>query len=128
MSNLYDHAHGLAKAIKESADYQTLKTVQAEINQDPTTKQMLDGFRQRQMELQMKQMQGQEIIEGEVEQTQKMFDTILLNPKINRLFEVEQRFSLVMEDVNKIIFAPLQEIYQEEGSEGEQSEEQNEEK
>jgi cell fate (sporulation/competence/biofilm development) regulator YlbF (YheA/YmcA/DUF963 family) len=117
MSNLYDQAHGLAKALKESEEFKSLKSIQAQINAEPTTKKMVDDFRQTQLELQMKQMQGQEISESDVEQAQKLFETIQLNPTVNRLFEIEQRFSLIMEDVNKIMMEPLQEIYQEDSKE-----------
>lgn len=118
MSNIYDHAHALARAVKESEEFKSLKTLQEQVNADPSTKTMLDDFRNKQMELQLKQMQGEEISEEEMDKTKKLFDLIQLNPTISRLLDVEQRFGVVMEDMNKIITEPLRDIYQQDNLRG----------
>ncbi|WP_202081356.1 YlbF family regulator [Caldalkalibacillus salinus] len=111
MSNLYDSAHGLSKAIKESEEFQALVTAQEKVNEEDTSKKMLQDFREMQMELQMKQMQGQQLSEEEIQKANSLFETIKLNPTISSLLEAEQRLSVVMEDINKIIAEPLKEIY-----------------
>lgn len=112
MANPYDQAHELAKAIQESSDFQELKNLQAEIEKEETSKRMFDDFRSMQMELSMKQMQGQEITPEEMEKANKLFETIKLNPTISKLLDAEQKFSKIMEDLNKIVMGPLQELYQ----------------
>jgi cell fate (sporulation/competence/biofilm development) regulator YlbF (YheA/YmcA/DUF963 family) len=114
MSNVYDHAHALSKAIKESEQFTNVKSLQEQVNAEETSKRMFKDFREMQMQLQMKQMQGEELSEEEVEKANKLFETVKLNPSIGRLLDAEQQLSVMVEDVNKAIFAPLQEIYKEE--------------
>lgn len=114
MSNIYDLAHSLAKGLKESEEFKTLKTSQELMESEETSKKMFNDFRQTQMDLQMKQMQGQEISQEEMEKANQLFETIKLNPAISRLLDSEQRLSVIIEDINKIIFEPIQEIYKEE--------------
>lgn len=112
MANPYDQAHALAKAIRESDDFQALKDLQVEIEQEDTSKRMFDDFRNMQMELSMKQMQGQEITPEEMEKANKLYETIKLNPTISKLLDAEQKLSATMEELNKIVMGPLQELYQ----------------
>lgn len=117
MPNIYDLAHGLAKGLKESEEFKTLKVAQEQMEAEETSKKMFNDFRQTQMDMQMKQMQGQEISQEEMEKANQLFETIKLNPAISSLLDSEQRLSVIIEDINKIIFAPIQEIYKEEEQE-----------
>lgn len=69
--NLFDSAYELEKAVRESDEYKALKQAYDDVNADPSAKAMFDNFRKIQMELQQKQMMGQDITQEEVEQAQK---------------------------------------------------------
>lgn len=112
MNNPYDTAHSLATAIREQQEFKTIKEVQAQVEKEDTSKKMLRDFRQAQMELQMKQMQGQELTEEDQERFSKLVETVKLNPSISKLIEAEQRLNVVLEDVMKIVMEPTKEIYQ----------------
>lgn len=109
--NLYDSAYELEKAIRESNEYKNLKQAYSEVNSDPSAKQMFDNFRNIQMQLQQKQMMGQDISQAEVEQAQKTVALVQQNPKISKLMEAEQRMSMGIAELNKIIMKPLEELY-----------------
>lgn len=111
MTTTHKYAHQLAQAIRESEDFKQLKDAMEQIEKEDTSQKMLDDFRQMQMDLQLKQMQGQTITQQEQEQAQRLFETITLNPTISRLLQAEQRLGTVMEDINKIVMGPLAEIY-----------------
>lgn len=117
MTNVHDAAHQLAKAIKDSTEYQELKQKQEQVEGEETSKRMLNDFRQLQMELQIKQMQGQQLTQEEQEKAQRIFETIQLNPTISQLMQAEQRFSVVMEDLQNIISEPLRVLYPEQEQE-----------
>ena len=59
--NLHDSAYELEKAIRNSDEYVTLRKLYDEVNADASAKEMFEKFRNMQMELQQKQMMGQEI-------------------------------------------------------------------
>jgi cell fate (sporulation/competence/biofilm development) regulator YlbF (YheA/YmcA/DUF963 family) len=109
--SLHDVAYGLEKAIRNSEEYQQLKQVYDEVNNDESAKNMFDNFRNIQLELQQKQMQGQEITQEEVEQAQKTVALVQQHDKISKLMELEQRMSMLVQDVNKIVMSPLEELY-----------------
>lgn len=110
MCNVYDQAYALARAIRESDVYKQFKQAQSEVNQDSATKQMFDDFRQKQLDLQLRQLKGEEVAQEELDKIQKLYEVVRLNPAINRLMEAEQRFGLLMEDLNKIVTEPLKEL------------------
>ncbi|AJS59598.1 YlbF family regulator [Paenibacillus sp. IHBB 10380] len=109
--NIYDKAHDLAKALKESEEVQEISSAMSIIETDPEGKQMLEDFRERQMELQQRMMSGDMPSPEEMETMEKTFDVLTLNLNIRRLFEAERRLSVIIEDVNKIISDSLQHVY-----------------
>lgn len=109
--NLYDYANALEKAIRQSEEYLQLKQVYSEVNADPAAKKMFDQFRQIQMNLQQKQMMGQEITPDEVQQAQSTVAIVQQNDKIARLMQAEQRMSMVIGELNQLIMKPLEELY-----------------
>ena len=111
MSNIYDAAYEMEKAIRTSNEYVELKRLYDLVNADPSAKGMFENFRKIQIHLQQKQMMGQEIRPEEVEQAQKTVQLVQQNPKIAQLMNAEQRMSVVIADANKIIMKPLEELY-----------------
>lgn len=111
MPNVHDLAHQLAKALKSSPEYVGLLQAKQKINTEETSKKMFEHLQQVQMELQMKQMQGQNPTQEELENYQKLFADVQLNPTISQYLHAEKRFAVMMEDINKIMGEPLQELY-----------------
>ncbi|WP_106766407.1 YlbF family regulator [Paenibacillus faecalis] len=108
---IYDKAHDLAKAMKESKEVQEITSAVKLIEADPESKQMLDNFRERQMEIQQRMMTGDMPSQEEMEKMEKLFEVLSLNLNIRRLFDAERRLSVIIEDVNKIISDSLQHLY-----------------
>ncbi|PLR89940.1 YlbF family regulator [Bacillus sp. T33-2] len=109
--NLYDSAYDLEKAIRQSKQYADLKRLYDEVNQDESAKRMFENFRNIQIQLQQKQMMGQEITHEEVEHAQKTVALVQQHDKISKLMEAEQRMSQVITELNQIIVKPLEELY-----------------
>ncbi|WP_075981544.1 YlbF family regulator [Bacillus massilinigeriensis] len=109
--NLHDSAYELENAIRNSQEYINLKNAYQEVNADETARRMFENFRNIQMQLQEKQMMGQNITQEEVDHAQKTVALVQQNPKISRLMEAEQRMSMVIGELNQIIMRPLEELY-----------------
>jgi cell fate (sporulation/competence/biofilm development) regulator YlbF (YheA/YmcA/DUF963 family) len=105
--NVYDKAYELARSIKESAEYKSMAAARAQISQDADSQRMLDDLRSRQSELQSRMMAGDMPPQEEMERLQKLYEVAGLNPAISRLFDAERRFSVILEDVQRIIAEPL---------------------
>lgn len=112
MANIYDYAYDLENAIRSSQEYKQLEETFDKILADENSKKMFEDFRDLQSSFQLKQMQGEEITEEEMEKFQKQLEVIQLNPLIANLLEQEERVNVVMQDISKIVSKPLEEIYQ----------------
>ncbi|EQM28889.1 hypothetical protein N399_05630 [Bacillus licheniformis CG-B52] len=109
--NLHDSAYDLEQVLRQSEEYSRLKNLYDEVNGDPSAKKMFDNFRDIQLNLQQKQMNGEDITQEEVEQAQKSVALVQQHEKISQLMEAEQRMSMLIADLNKIIMKPLEELY-----------------
>ena len=111
MANVYDVAYDLEKALRNSEDFQALKNSYDEVNNNPETKELFGNFRDIQVNLQQKQMSGQEVTQEEIEEAQKLFADVQQNETISKLMAAEQRMSTIINDLNKVITKPLEELY-----------------
>lgn len=101
--NVYDKAYELAKSLRESDEAQALMTAKAAVVGDSEARRMLEGFMERQHELQHQMMSGEDPSPDELEKMNKRYELLALNPLISRYFEAERRFAVVFDDVNRIL-------------------------
>ena len=111
MSNIYDTANQLERDLRELQEFKTVKESFEAIYADETAKALFDEFRTVNIELQQKQFSGQEITEEDIQKAQELGQTVSENEHIKALMEAEQRLNTIMQDINRIITNPLQELY-----------------
>ncbi len=110
----YDKAYELARAIRESEEYRDVAACKAQVDAQPEAQRMLDDFRKRQMDAQMRQLRGETVAEEELQQLQRLYETIQLHTDIRRLLEAERRLMLMMDDIQRILAEPLEELFRHE--------------
>lgn len=103
MSNIYNKAHELVNAIKDSEDYKRYIALKKEVYANDKNKEMLDDFRNKAIELQLAQMSGEEVDTSKLEELKKLEEVIMLNPSLKDFMEAELKFSQIVQDINKII-------------------------
>jgi cell fate (sporulation/competence/biofilm development) regulator YlbF (YheA/YmcA/DUF963 family) len=101
--NVYDKAYELAKSLLESAEAQALQAAKRAVDDDADAKRSLEGFMERQHVLQHQMMSGEEPSPDELERMNKLYELLMQSPLINRYFEAERQFSVLFEDVNRIL-------------------------
>ncbi|MGV3488040.1 MAG: YlbF family regulator [Tuberibacillus sp.] len=111
MSNIYDYAYELEKSIRKTDEYIRLKQAYQAVQREPNAKKMFDGFRQMQVRLQEKSMRGEPVSQQETGQIQRQMQAAQGNPLIAQLMIAEQKLSVLLNDVNKIMSRPLEELY-----------------
>ncbi|MFD2671441.1 YlbF family regulator [Marinicrinis sediminis] len=109
--SVYEQANQLAAFMKDSDEFKQLKEAFAAIEGDENATSMLVDFQVKQQGLQQKMMGGEEPEQQELEEIQKYFDVISMNPLISRLFEAEKKVQAMMQDVQRIVAEPFDEIY-----------------
>lgn len=108
--NVYDKTYELAKALTTCPEAHDLKEARREAEADAEARRMLDEFRERQIGCQQKMMSGEEPTPEEMDNLNKLYEVLNLNPVISRYFEAERRFAVVFEDVNRIISDSLKTV------------------
>ena len=111
MSNIYDTANQLERDLRELQEFKTVKESFEAIYADETARALFEEFRTVNVELQQKQFSGQEITEEDIQKAQELGQKVSENDYIQALMEAEQRLNTIMQDINRIITNPLQELY-----------------
>ncbi len=101
--NVYDAAHALARALKESAELKNFQEAQALLKNDPSAREMLMDFRKQQLNLQRQKLAGLEIAPEQEEKLEKLSQIIGMNLTIKRFLEAEYRAGVLLQDIQKII-------------------------
>ncbi|ASI34650.1 MULTISPECIES: YlbF family regulator [Exiguobacterium] len=110
-TNLYDHAYTLERALRETPEYTTLQDLYTQVNADPASNELFASFRNVQLELQQKQMEGEEITPDDMASAQAKMLEVQNNPLISQLMQEEQRMHTMLTEVTQIIMKPLEELY-----------------
>ena len=101
--NVYDQAHQLATAIRESDEFKRYEAAKQQVRTNENIKSMLNDFQQRSMSLQLKQLQGEQPDPEELANVQRLMGVITMDPMASQYLESEMRFSLMMKDVYEIL-------------------------
>ena len=101
--NVYDAARNLTRAIKDSEEYKQYEQMKVTVEQNAELTNMLNDFHAKQMEMQTKQILGQEVGTDFTAQIQQLYGIMMANPLAAQYLQAEMRFSLMMNDVYKIL-------------------------
>lgn len=105
--NHYDYAHNLARALKESEEYQAMLKAKEQMEADPKNKEMLLEFRKFQWEMQKSQALQEEIDEVTKRRMAQLGDLVGANSAIQGYLMAEYRFGQVMMDIQKYLVIHL---------------------
>lgn len=101
--NVYDEAHNLARALKESDEYKQYADLKAAASQNEELAAMLNDFQSKQFEIQAKQMMGEELGPEMMEQVQSLYQILMKDPLAAQYVQAELRFSMLVNDVYRIL-------------------------
>ncbi len=100
---VFDDAHSLAKAIKESNEFIEFDKVRREIEKDDDVSKMLAEMQQLQVQLQSAQLAGTEPDPEILSRVQGLSAMMATKPLAARFIQVNTAFSVMMNDVFGII-------------------------
>lgn len=101
--NVYDQAHNLQTAIKESEEFKQFDAARQKVSENPQLDSMLKDFREKQMAVQAKQLIGEEVGEDLMGAVQQLYGIIAQDPAAAEYMQCEMRFSVMMKDVYEIL-------------------------
>lgn len=101
--NVYDEAHNLARAIKESNEFIEYSEIQKEIEKDEQLSDMIKDIREISIKLQAAQISGEQPDASLMERMQSIYGLMATKPMAIKYIESETRMQLMMKDVFEII-------------------------
>ena len=101
--NVYDQAHQLAKAVRESEEFKQFEATKQQIEAHPELDQAIKDFMGKQLELQTMQMMGQSVDESAFQQLQQLSVVLMQDPLAANYLQCQMRFTMMMSDVYKIV-------------------------
>lgn len=101
--NVYDEAHNLAKAIKESNEFIEFEKIKKQVDADEQLSQMLKDLQEKQIEIQTAQMTGEEPSQELIQQMQSLATMVGTKPLAAQYMQAEATFSVMINDVFGII-------------------------
>lgn len=101
--NVYNEAHNLEQAIKESEEYRQMAAAKVKIDADPELKKVIEDFHKKQLAVQTKQMMGEEVGQDVMQAMQDLYAAVAKDPTAAEFLQCEMRFGLMMQDVYKIL-------------------------
>ncbi len=101
--NIYDIAHNLARAIKNSDEFKNYKQIKEEVTAVPELNDMLVDFQQKQFQIQAAQLSGQEIDQELMNNFQQSLQILTADPKAAQYLQAEMSFATMISDVYKIL-------------------------
>lgn len=105
--NVYDQAHGLAQAIKESQEFKEFDGLKKQIDENEELSKMVKDFQTKQIEVQTKTMMGEQMSSDDMAAVQQLYAIMSRDPLAAQYMQAEMRFSLMMKDVYEIIGAAI---------------------
>ncbi|PIC85300.1 hypothetical protein CSV72_14370 [Sporosarcina sp. P20a] len=110
--NIYDDMNKLESTLRKTDEYIAVKTAMADVKGDEHARALFESFREIQMNLQQKQMAGEEIEGDELEHAQKTAQLAQEDPKILAMLTAEMKLSELIEEVNRVVLKPIQDLYE----------------
>ncbi len=101
--NVYDEAHNLAKAIKESNEFREFDRIRKEVDSDKETSDMLKELTELQMQLQAAQLTGQQPDKDLFARFQSLNTMAMTKPLAMQYMQAQFALATMMNDVFGIV-------------------------
>ena len=101
--NVYDEAHNLATAIKESNEFKEFDRIRKEVDDDKETSDMLKELTELQVQLQTAQMVGQQPDKDVFARFQSLNTMAMTKPLAMQYMQAQYALATMMNDVFGIV-------------------------
>lgn len=112
MVNIYNEINALEATFRKTPEFEELQKAVSVVKNDEEALNVFKNFRKIQIELQKKQLAGEDFLEDELVYAQKASQLAQQNEKISSMLEAEMKLSKVIEVVNRILVKPIQTLYE----------------
>ena len=95
----YDQAHALARAIRESEEYQTYHRLKDEVMSDETVAALIKEYKKLQVTIQMAVMQGRNADADDMQRFSGINSLLFSKPEVSEYLMAEMRLQKMMAEI-----------------------------
>lgn len=108
--NFHDNINNLVSSFKKTDDYVKYIALKEELKQNSEVYNTLKTFKEKQSEVQITYLNGQEISAEKRQEMEELYAKLASNDKCRELLECEMRLNVVLADLQKAIGDAVEEI------------------
>ena len=101
--NIYDQAHALARALRETEEFQEFDRLRKVAYEDGTNRALLDEYKRLQFRLQAHMASGDPMNEDDMKRMQQIAALLQFNSDASAYLLSEFRFQKLLADIYKIL-------------------------
>ena len=101
--NVYDEAHSLARAIRESNEFKEFDRIRKEVDNDKECSEMLKELTELQVQLQTAQLTGQQPDKDTFSRFQSLSTMVMTKPLAAQYMQAQMAIATMMNDVFGIV-------------------------
>ena len=111
MVNIYDATNQLASDLQEIDEFKTLQVAIDGVKKNTESSTLFKKMDKMQNAIMKIQSQGQELSQEMQEEYKNLNDQVQKDPQILKLLEAEQGLYKIVEEVQKVITQPINDLY-----------------
>ncbi|ERK56784.1 hypothetical protein HMPREF1983_01311 [Gemella bergeri ATCC 700627] len=116
MVNIYDKANEFERALRNSDEYKaSIKATEA-LYADEEAKKLYTEFVSVQKKIMEKTDSDSEQSKEELKNLEEIQQKLMANSKFLEFMQVQQKLQILIEDLNKIMYKPLDELFEKYGN------------
>lgn len=108
--DVYDTVNKLAIEIKESEEYLNFKAAKQAVNLEPEYKIKISEFERARYEEQLNTIQTGKTDNKKMAEIQNLYKELIQIPEIQKYFDAEFKFNVLLGDINKTISEAVQDV------------------
>ena len=108
--NFYDNINNLVAAFKNTDEYKEYMRLKKEMKADEKTYNMLKDFKDKQNEVQISYLNGEEVSKEKQEEMQNLYSIVAQNDSCRKVLECEMKINIILADLQKAIGEAVEEL------------------
>ena len=108
--NFYDNINNLVSAFKKTDEYTSYLELKEQIKKDEKAYNTLKQFKDKQSEVQMGYLNGQELSKEVQNEMQNLYSIVIQDDNSRRILELEMKINIMLADIQKSLGEAVEEI------------------
>ncbi|MGN1012552.1 MAG: YlbF family regulator [Clostridia bacterium] len=108
--NFYDNVNNLVSSFKQTEEYKEYKMLKERLKSSKDTYDMLKDFKDKQNEVQIAYLNGQEVTKEKQEEMENLYSIVIQNEECRKILECEMKINIILADLQKAMGEAIEEL------------------